>query len=90
VIWDCEQAKDCHGSAGGPVCCGFGMPMMEAPSCTNYSYVSGAKGKGSVCSTGPCTGGFVICSSATDCMAADAGATCTPVRYHGNDLGFCQ
>jgi hypothetical protein len=86
VVWECEDPIDCIGNSGGAVCCGFGTPTQN-PGCSNYSYVSGAKGKGSVCASS-CSGGFIICETQTECTAADAG-TCTPVKYHGNAVGFC-
>jgi hypothetical protein len=88
IVWECEDPIDCVGSAGGSLCCGFGVAKKEDPSCTNYDYVSGASGKGSVCADS-CTGGNIICETQAECTAADAG-TCTPVKYHGNAVGFCM
>jgi hypothetical protein len=85
VVWECEDPIDCVGNSNGTVCCGFGTAEKEAPSCTNYDYVSGAKGMGSVCATS-CAGGNIICETNAEC--GDAG-TCTPVKYHGNQVGFC-
>jgi hypothetical protein len=91
VVWECEETQDCIGKDAGPICCGFGTPHVDDAGCTNYEYVSGAMGKGSVCaaSAAACAGGFVICESQAECTAVDAG-TCTPLKYHGNELGFCQ
>jgi hypothetical protein len=89
IVWECEGPKDCavSGSAG-PVCCGFGTPKKEAPSCSNYNYVSGASGKGTVCAASCGTGQTQICDKATG--ECPRGTTCTPVKYHGNDVGYCM
>jgi hypothetical protein len=88
VVWECEDPIDCVGSSGGALCCGFGTAEKEAPSCSNYDYVSGSKGKGSVCASS-CAGGNIICETQAECTAAEAG-TCTPVKDHGNSIGFCM
>jgi hypothetical protein len=61
--------------------------MKEAPSCSNYDYVSGATGMGTVCSASCAAGETIICDNATG--ECPTGTTCTPTKYHGNQVGYC-
>ena len=89
ITWECEGPKDCADSKAGPVCCGYGTPETNGPSCTNYTYVSGATDLGTVCAAS-CTAGTqtIICDKEKG-KECPSGTTCTPVRYHGNQVGYC-
>jgi hypothetical protein len=89
ISWQCEGPLDCASSKEGPVCCGYGTPEKEAPQCSDYAYVSGAFGLGTVCAAS-CAAGTqtVICDSKKG-GECPSGTTCTPVRYHGNQVGYC-
>ena len=87
IVWECEGPMDCAASSKGKTCCGFGVPTKEAATCSNYNYVSGATGLGTVCATTCAAGQTEICDQAAGQCTAPA--VCTATKYHGNQVGYC-
>jgi len=82
LVWQCEDAIDCTGSAAGPICCGAGAVVLDA----TCGFHRGTAFTGSHCATS-CTAAEVhICETQAQCPA---GTTCTPFKTNGLALGAC-
>lgn len=88
IDWQCSEAIDCTAvDGGGSVCCGTGMPTSVSSCGQTWREWNGFTG--TTCAASCPSPGITVCQQASDCTAADAGATCSVSKTNGSDFGYC-
>jgi hypothetical protein len=87
AVYRCEKSADCT-IFNGRCCLDYGF---DTPGCPERTLANGSSCASSACAFAEHT----LCASPADCIAVEAGTSCTPVEvdYNGTDastlLGYC-